>query len=283
MFECKVCKYTSIDNNNFKRHINSISHTILVKKNEKIQKKRLENKLKKEESLTKNIKSIGKQLKTNDKKLNQIKKQQLITDDKVNKINTNVKKITDYVEFLNKYCPDVEPLEELTEDEVVEILKLKKNRKFKFEEMIVYSIKYKKLATTLGNLILNEFLTPDNSKKQRIWTSDISRLIYLIFQIVGKKGSWVRDKRGVMFIKLIITPIINKLKELMKKYIKYNLDQFDNNDLDNPKNAFLLEYSDFAKHFEVPEFCNKLMNEMIKHMASKFSIAINKKELEDVC
>ena len=69
----------------------------------------------------------------------------------------------------------------------------------------------------------------------------------------------------------------------MMKYKKHNLEQFNNNNIDNSKNTMYLEYADFARHFEAPEFCVKLMNEMVKHMASKFSVVINRKELEEVC
>jgi hypothetical protein len=84
-----------------------------------------------------------------------------------------------------------------------------------------------------------------------------------------------------MITKLIIVPILNKIKELLESYIIYLLKQYDNIDTNNPINIVLLENSQIAKKITISSvFRNKLIVDILKYMASKFSISTNIAELE---
>ena len=275
MFECNLCKYVTKITQNFNNHINSQSHIMLFEKNIRIQRKRKENKLKKDIEFKDSIQTM-------DKKLDKIDKQQLETDKKVNKINKSVKKITDYIDFLNTHCLDAEPLTSLTDKEIEELLKLKSYKKNKFEEMIIGYMKCDKIDEKLGQLILAKYLNHSDLTKQQIWASDISRLIYLIMQIINNEKNWVRDKKGEMFSKLIISPIVNKIQTIMGKYAENEIKKFDNDNIDNPENQLILERVQFAEEFTGKLYGNNVKKELLKFMSSKFSLCVKKDEIEDV-
>ena len=278
MWECKLCNYNTKLSANFQRHLNTTTHISLFNKNNEIQQKRKEERIKKETILYNKLDKIEKYQIETSKDLETIKTQQETI--KKYQINTskNVKKITDYIDFLNKHCSDAEPLTLLKPEEVDGLLKIKNYDPEKFEEMIIYYMRKKILHKKLGDLILEKYLNPKDLTKQNVWTSDISRLIYLILQTIGEQKNWIRDKKGEIFTELITKPIIDKLTKIMRTYAKYKLDNYNEED-DNDINAELLTKVQFTSNFVDIEYCNNLKKDILKYMASKFSISVKKDEI----
>ena len=129
------------------------------------------------------------------------------------------------------------------------------------------------------DLILEKYLNPKDLTKQNIWTSDISRLIYLILQTIGEQKNWVRDKKGELFTELITNPIINKITKIMTKYSKHKLDNYDDSYEKNDENAEMLYNLQAIKNLKLINYCDELKKDVLKHMASKFSIAVKKDEM----
>jgi len=150
MTYCKYCKYSTENSKDYKKHLERKTHMMLENKSNQRKLRRNEREIEKEKKI---IVEVVEQV---DAKLIDIKKQQLITDEKVDKMSKNVKKITDYIEFLNTYCLDAEPITMLTDDDIDEILELDKYKKYKFEEMIIGYMKYNKLSANLGELNLDK-------------------------------------------------------------------------------------------------------------------------------
>ena len=148
--------------------------------------------------------------------------------------------------------------------------------------MIVYSMKNKILHEKIGNLILDKYLNPDNITKRNIFTSDITRLIYLIFQIIGKEKNWLSDKNGMMLTEMIIDPIMDKIKKIMNKYGQTHLDNYDESYDKNDENAEILLNVHIIQYLKSEDYRNELKKNILKHMASKFSIAGKKNELFDL-
>ena len=268
MFNCNLCNYITKDSSNYQRHLSTTSHILAYEKH-------YDKKLKKQIIKQKKETEIKNELGIINKKLDKIEKNQIET-------SKNVKKITDYIEFLNKYCSDAEPLTLLTSEEVDEILKLHKYSFHKFEEMIIYSIKNKILHVKLGDLILEKYLNPKDLTKQNVWASDISRLIYLILQTIGEQKNWVRDKKGELFTELITNPIIIKITKIMTKYSKHKLDNYDDSYEKNDENAEMLYDLQVIKNLKLSNYCEELKKDILKHMASKFSIAVKKDEMTNL-
>ena len=87
------------------------------------------------------------------------------------------------------------------------------------EQLISYYIN-DKLITVISNSIIAEYKKADPSK-QAVWTSDTSRLTYLIKQLLKDDTSnWVIDKKGVETCKYIVNPLLKFIKDDL---VEYNL------------------------------------------------------------
>ena len=144
-------------------------------------------------------------------------------------------------------------------------------------------IKNNRLHIKIGKLILSKFIkTNEQLQTQQVWTSDISRLIYLILQITNGKKGWIRDKKGEIFTELIIGPMIEKINEIMLNYAKHCLKLFDKNK-DSDEKMILLDNAQIAKDSTHKSYNDYVNKETLKFMASKFSMAAKKDEIYEVC
>lgn len=113
----------------------------------------------------------------------------------------------------------------------------------KMIEKIVHSYKNKKLDKFIGSIIIKCY-KKDNPDEQSIWNSDVSRLTYLIKDIIGKEGEsqWIWDKKGVKVSTYIIKPILNFILPLLKDYVSY-LHKNHHVSLDPIRNLRYMEYA----------------------------------------
>lgn len=241
-----------------------------------LESKYLRKKLKMKEKIIDNISSDIKDIRKEQEKIG---KQQLITDNKVTKINKSVKKISNVIDMLNTYCLDAKVLTKLTENDVEKILKIKKYKKHEFEELIIRQIKAKKLSQTIGDMIEKRYVNTEKPKEQQVWTSDISRLIYLIFQTIDNEKMWYRDRKGVIFTELIMNPITEKLKKIMSRFAEHNLKMFDEHNEEN-LNVKYLNTAQLSKEFCTDKFCKEFIAGTIKYLADKFSVSLKREEIE---
>jgi hypothetical protein len=257
-----------------------------MSKYEKIKEMKKINKLKHEEYINIKLDQLGEKIDRTEKKIEQGEKNTIKKLEKIEKIqsetNNGVKKITNYIEFLNQYCLDANPLTRLSDDDINIILGIDEYNDFELESIIIRYIKNNNLHIKLGNLILSKFLRSGDPKTQQVWTSDISRLIYIILQMIGNKKSWIRDKKGEIFSELIIMPIIKRLNELMFNYAKYCIQSFNETN-DSTKNILLLEHAQIAKDSTNYSY-NQLVNkDILKFIASKISLAAKKNQIIELC
>jgi hypothetical protein len=284
MWACTLCNYSTSNIYNYNRHTTSNSHKIALKKSFLIKEKKIKAREIKQDALNKKLESIDNNLLAIKNKQEKIEKTQLEMKREQIETSKGVKKITDYIDFLNTYCTNVKPLTLLGEDEVDELLGCDEYDNFKFEEMILKYVKSNKLHIKLSDLVLKKYSQKSDLTKQRIWTSDISRLIYLIFRVIGKQRNWVRDKRGELFTELITTPIINRIEKMMRIYKKHMLSKFNSELLDDDRNATYLDNAQTAEQLMNPFYTNKLKHNMLKYMAGKFSITLKHKDmLDELC
>ena len=293
MWTCELCNYETSYSSNYYKHLRTSAHISLFNNKKKVSENRKKNKLKNEilfynklNFINKNVKTIKyEQIKTNEyvkiisDEQNKISDNIKIIKEEQIKTNNGVKKLTDYVKFLNIHCKDAEPLNLLTDKEIEEILDLDNYNENEFEEMLIKYYKSKNLYIKIGELILKKYLKPNDPRQQRIWTSDISRLIYLILQMVGDQKNWVRDKKGVIFTELITRPIITKIIKIMSEYGRKILTKFDVKDEDYIENSIILDNVQIAENISSKFYCEQLEKDVIKFTASKFSVAIKKEEI----
>ena len=88
------------------------------------------------------------------------------------------------------------------------------------EEIIIFHYKKDTLVKVLGELITSEYKKND-PKKQSIWSSDISRLTFIVKDIIGKtkKSKWITDKKGMHVTQTIINPIMEIIKDRLIKFV----------------------------------------------------------------
>jgi len=90
--------------------------------------------------------------------------------------------------------------------------------KYVYAEQLISYYLNDKLVQIISNTIINEYKKADPSK-QAVWTSDTSRLTYLIKQLFrDDKSNWVIDKKGVETCKYIVDPLLKFVRDDLVEY-----------------------------------------------------------------
>lgn len=98
------------------------------------------------------------------------------------------------------------------------------NPKKKIIEDVLSYYKHKTLNRHLGDIILKLY-KKDDPKTQSVWSTDDSRLTYLIRELLNNKSSnWIIDKKGVKTVSYLIDPLLEYIKNLIIFYqTNYNI------------------------------------------------------------
>ncbi len=88
-----------------------------------------------------------------------------------------------------------------------------------FINEIIYSHTNDSLDTKIGDIIIAHYKKTD-PKQQSLWTSDVSRLTYIMRTLINNKEDWFIDKKGNGLKANIIDPVLNDyIKPLLLTYI----------------------------------------------------------------
>jgi hypothetical protein len=182
----------------------------------------------------------------------------------------------------------------------------RKKSKHTIEELLIYHYEKKLLHQFLGDLIVDTYKT-DDPKNQSIWTrhywslqtnnsyakllrhfkclnnvwnSDISRLTFIIKELIGKSSKWVADKKGLNFTKYVISPLTEKIMEILKEYVKKcndKIQQIGHLD-DNTKNDTQKTLQNMEKANSVIMMINlkKINIEILKYISPFFNLDVDK-------
>ena len=137
------------------------------------------------------------------------------------------KKSVNVMTYALKHFQDASPVGLLEDDKFDEMTKFliydedgnKKTNK-SVEEIIIFHYKKDTLIKVLGELIVNKY-KKTNPKKQSIWSSDISRLTFIVRDIIGKtkKSKWITDKKGIHITQTVINPMMDIIKKRLIKFV----------------------------------------------------------------
>ena len=132
-------------------------------------------------------------------------------------------KLTYDIDSESNQTDNTEPKEK-TDDEI-------RKDKDKFINTIVVKHEKNILDRYLGDIIIKCYKKKD-PKEQSLWSSDTSRLTYVIRELfANKKIDWTVDKKGVKTRNYIVKPLLEHVEKLMKEYItEYSV--FDKDELD---------------------------------------------------
>ncbi|QKF93729.1 zinc finger protein C2H2-type protein [Fadolivirus algeromassiliense] len=95
-----------------------------------------------------------------------------------------------------------------------------------FIETIISKFNNDVLHKYLGDFII-QYYKKDNPSEQSIWNSDVSRLTYVIKELLENNQSiWNHDYKGVKTKNYVITPLLKYIRKSIDKYWMDNIDTF---------------------------------------------------------
>jgi len=227
MYECNKCNYKTYDKSNFNKHMKSIKHRqksisvveIAPQDTNDVSKilcSYCKMSFSRKSSLTRHQKvCVGKQIeieklkvelecmKSENKEL-----KQYIKNTKPTTYNISVKKL------VQQNYPDAPHLAMLENYGVIH-----ENEDIDFTRDLIYFYKKNKLNAYLGDIII-KYYKKEDPKDQSLWSTDSSRLKYIIKELIAsKKSMWSEDDKGLKINKYIIKPLLKYIHEYINDQI----------------------------------------------------------------
>jgi hypothetical protein len=135
-------------------------------------------------------------------------------------------KSMDALTFLVTHRKKAPPLKRLTKESTKELICCDE----KLLKYVLHQNSAGTLSDYISDIILN-YIKKDDPNQQSVWNSDVSRLTYLIRDLVGDEQEWLRDPQGAKFTKYVIEPIITHLKTFLDESLYENIcDSSDSDD-----------------------------------------------------
>lgn len=240
------CNYSTNNKKNFERHNESNAHKrkfgLLKDKKPKKRKKQLicncGKKFEhasglsrhKKECTNNNINEVKEKLneisKTLDKFMGLTLQPQIVNNTNNIKYNISIKT------HVQKYYADAPKLISPNSYEKIKI----ENQKL--IDTLLYCTKNKLLYKHLGDFIV-AYYKKDDPSKQSIWTTDVSRLTYIIKEsLAGKESIWNHDYKGTQTKNYIINPMLAHIRQYIDEHqdslieIGYKTMEDDPNEID---------------------------------------------------
>lgn len=224
-FVCEFCNFVFTSKGNYYRHKKYICSVKIEQEKIKLNETQNEKNLQYEkiiETLKKDHIEIIKQLKNDyNKTIKELKSELKMTQEKMDRQNnefilymqenqkvssTTLDKSVDALTFLMTHRKNAPELKEITHEKAHDML----TRENRLYDYLLHYNQENKLDQYIGEIIL-KYIKKENPEEQSVWNSDVSRLTYLIRDIVDESPTWLRDPNGVMFNTKIIIPVINEI------------------------------------------------------------------------
>lgn len=149
-------------------------------------------------------------------------------------------------------------------------------------ELITHYKKYE-IIEHIGKLIVAYLGTNVSAEQRQIWTTDVSRLSFIVMEYVNRKKEkeWCADKTGKRLVDLVIDPILDYICNMLQKYLGFEkqreleyMKEFDNNNKklceDSMKNTGI------AMAIIKDMRSEKFRKELLKYVAPYFNFDVNK-------
>jgi len=88
-----------------------------------------------------------------------------------------------------------------------------------FVDHILFQYKHDNFVKYLGDGIRVAFVT-DDPEKQSIWSTDVTRLNFIIRSILRKKPIWLNDSKGEEIKEILINPLLDEIASIVNDYLK---------------------------------------------------------------
>ena len=137
-----------------------------------------------------------------------------------------------------------------------------------FVDNLIYHYNDNCLHEYLGNFLI-KYYKKENPSEQSIWSSDTSRLTYIVKELlINKKSIWNHDYKGLKTKSYIITPLLKRIKVYIDEYWIAHLDRFKTTNVDN-LNKFNKSYGVIYK-IKKDIDNNVLGNDIVRYLAPHF-------------
>ena len=171
------------------------------------------------------------------------------------------------------------PIKQIRSDKFVKMLnENNKSKNFSVEAVILHQFKNNILHVYLGELIL-QYYKKDDPDDQSLWSTDVARSNFIIRCAVdgGNDSEWINDKSGTKIKKYIITPMMEKIKQMITVYLDALGDKMRGNNVDV---YGMREYAeDILKCHEMISVIlkKKIILKILKYISPKFDFEVDKK------
>jgi len=300
---CESCNYETNDKSNFNKHMNSKAHDkktstihkVDINVDKKCQQKKLPSSFKCSEC-NKNYSSTSSLSRHRNKycKVGALTEQITLQleqkfDEKVKKRELEMeleysKKLVDELKQCIKntkptnYNISVKKLVQQTFPDAPHIAMLDNYRviheDIDFTQDLIYYHNKNRLSAYLGDIII-KYYKKEDPKNQSLWSTDSSRLKYIIKELIATKTSnWSEDDKGLKTTKYIISPLLKYIREYISDKIDelheelYDANGFECIDINQKQNALSTIREQILN--------GTLKDEIIKYITPSFKIKSDK-------
>lgn len=295
-YKCKICNYVSCDKSNYNKHIKSKSHDENSKRQPYVttqyisgadskyncsdcgetfayssgyyrhKKSRCpanKNNLIDDHIKTKELEIEVKMLKSQLEKYEKMNTQLLkyVKDNKPSNTTNNTYNISvkNYVQQNYSDAPALEGIQDYSK------LTFEDNS---FIETLVYNYNNNTLHKYLGDFIVGYYSKEDPSQ-QSLWNSDVSRLTYIIKELLANNESnWNHDFKGVKVKSYVINPLLRYIKKSINDYWMTHIDHVKTGDIDSIRKMQEI-YITIHKIKKIIDSCI-LADDIVRYIAPKF-------------
>lgn len=85
-------------------------------------------------------------------------------------------------------------------------------------ELLLFYARNGKISNYIGDFLI-KFYKKNDPNDQSLWSTDISRLTFIVRQILRKKNDWRYDKKGIKVCNTIINPLLDNIKVILRHYV----------------------------------------------------------------
>jgi len=262
---CKFCDLECARANSLNKHLKTCS-VAMVEKYKAKYKTEFEVKLRERDMM---LKSKERELNFKDDQIDELKSDLIYYKNLIKTAGVGVgAKITTNVQSLIVSKHEDAPALEYAKPNL-----LKFNSKDAHENSLFLVNRYKDNTFTMfvGRCIVAACKKEDPDE-QSIWSTDANRLTMFIKKMMDDESKWISDKKGVQTTKYLISPILQKIKEMLIDYNKHlysQISKLSQHEVDY--------YNDIMIHCrELVHFIEheKLADEILRYMAPRLTYEI---------
>lgn len=195
-----------------------------------------------------------------------------------------VQKSMSAVNYIMQNFKDAPPIGLLKGKKLDGFIEYNGNTNRSIQEIIIHYFEKRKLHQLLGDLLIKEY-KKENPENQSVWSSDVSRLTFILMQATkNKNNKWIVDKNGVDLTKLVIQPMVEKVIELLRDFVKECNKNVQNIDTLNPEIEYetreILRNMEKANSVIMNIKLKKISMEILKYIAPYFNLKLD--QLDDI-